>query len=130
MSLIMFFAPQEDRVLRRLMRAAAQRLPHEPIALCRTAEELVEYTLRAACEMSTVVLYAPTDDALATVLPLKDMLRRVRTIIILPDENDVTLARAMQLRPCYLTSANGNMNEVIAVLEKIAQHTVKTRMAG
>jgi hypothetical protein len=127
MHTIIFYVPYETRMLRHLMHAAARRLPQDAVTVCRNAEELVEIILASSSEQSTLVLSTPTDRELSLVLSLKGMLKHVRNILILPDESDETLGKALQLRPCYHMSVNGNLKEVVAVLEKISQH-LKSRV--
>jgi hypothetical protein len=129
MHTIIFFVPNETQWLRRLMHAAAQRLPHDAMTACRTSEELVESILTISSEMSTLVLSTLTRRDLALVLSLKGMLKNVRNILILPDDSSETLSEASPLRSCYHTTVNGNLDDVVAVLEKISQY-MKRRPPG
>lgn len=127
MHTIIFYVPYETRMLRHLMHTAALRLPLDVVTVCRNAEELVEVILTSAPEESTVVLSAATHRELSVIMSLKGMIKNVRNILILPDESDETLKKALLLRPCYHTGINGNFHEVVAVLEKISQH-LKSRL--
>jgi len=122
MHTIIFFVPSETPWLRQLMDEAARRLPQDTMAVCQTAEELIESVLTSFSGATTVVLAMLTHHDLAVAVSLKGMLKSVRNLLILPDDSSEALNQALSLQCCYHTSANQNLHEVVAVLEKISKY--------
>lgn len=122
---IIFFVPEENHMIRQLADAVSRILPNEALRACRTVDELVKILLEAKSDFNTVVLAAPTDRDLSSVLSLKNLLKSLRTIMILSDDSEATLCKALQLRPSYISTVNNDMDEVLAVLTKISQHLKK-----
>ena len=122
MHTIIFFVPTETLQTRHVMEEVAQRLPHDIMTTCRTAEELVECLLTTSSGTCTVVLALLSDRDVRVVLSLKGLLKSVRTLLLLSDDSNETLRRILPLQPCYQTSLTGNLHEVTAVLEKISEY--------
>lgn len=120
MHTIIFFVPSETLWLRQLMDEVARRLPRDTLAVCRTAEELIESVLTSFSGATTVVLAVLTHDDLGAAVSLKGLLKSVRNLLILPDDSSEALNKALSLQCCYHTSANRNQHELVAVLEKIS----------
>jgi hypothetical protein len=103
--------------LKALLEAA---LPRDRVLLCQTLEELTRCLLQPAQGLSAAVLLAHDRGQLNELLTLRNLLRDIRVILILPDRENSTVAQGHTLRPRLLTYADADFTPVVgAVLQKI-----------
>ena len=119
MRVVCYLADSEDpgQRLRELLGAA---LPRDRVLLCQTLEELTRCLLQPAQDLSAAVLLAHNREQLNALLTLRNLLRDIRVILILPDREASTVAQGHTLRPRLLTYADADFTPVVgAVLQKI-----------
>jgi hypothetical protein len=73
---------------------------------------------QAFSEVIGVILIHSQSD-LDEILLLRDVIWSIRTILILPDSNPETVARGHAIRPRFLTFQDGDLNEVVTVLQRM-----------
>jgi hypothetical protein len=73
---------------------------------------------QAFSEVIGVILIHSQYD-LDEILLLRDIIWSIRTILILPDSNPETVARGHAIRPRFLTFQDGDLNEVVTVLQRM-----------
>ena len=67
------------------------------------------------------VLLAASKGQLSELLSLRELLNDVRIILILPDRGRETISQGHLLRPRFLSYADGDLTDVIAVLSKMLE---------
>ena len=65
------------------------------------------------------VLVAKTEEDLGGILSIRDLLRDVRVLLVLPDMGTETVAKGHSLHPRFLSHIDADLTEVAAVLEKM-----------
>ena len=75
--------------------------------------------LRHAFSKIIGVILIHTQHDLAEVLRLRDAIWSIRTILILPDSSPETVACGHSMRPRFLTFQDGDLNEVVTVLQRM-----------
>lgn len=109
--------------------AAGNRLRKsiEPVVSCqhleiqRSIKELSKRLNRFPREIDLAVLFAASKDQLSELLSLRELLNDVRIILILPDRGRETISKGHLLRPRFLSYADGDLTDVIAVLSKMLE---------
>lgn len=76
-----------------------------------------------------VILVANYED-LEAFLAIRDLLDRVRTILILPDRNKDTINKGLALFPRFLTHVDGNFDWVEEVLHKMLSNNNNNNRLG
>jgi len=77
--------------------------------------------LRDADKRNTVVvLLAENQEELARLLVFRDVLAEYRCILILPDASPETISKGHSLYPRFLADIENNLDDVVAVLAKMA----------
>jgi hypothetical protein len=75
------------------------------------------------------VLFAADRQDLANFLSIRDLLEGISIILVLPDNENETIAAGHRLRPRYISYADGNFEDVAAVLikmeEKFSRDTIR-----
>jgi len=90
----------------------------------------VVQNLRGAMQNSTVVLlHAASHDSLDDIMLIREKLGGTRIILILPDEEDDTVAKGHLLRPRFISTVNCDFNNILAVLNKMESNEKSERRA-
>ena len=77
--------------------------------------------LRQPQEMAEMMILCPSNGSeLAALKRVRHLLRDKQIILVLPDGSARTLSNSHALRPRYVTYADGDLNDVAAVVEKMA----------
>lgn len=120
MDSIVFFVPKISPAIEDLLRSTAGRLPRQRLIVCSTTEDLVETLYTLSEEVTAAVLCAGGHKELSLLAGMGELLFNTRSILVLPDRGETTLAAVLPLRPRYFVGENDDMGEVVDVLEKIA----------
>ena len=82
----------------------------------------------------TIVVFRVTDqDDMYKISSIRNLLRRVKLILVLPDDKESTVTRAHELHPCFLNFSDDDNSDLTAVLKKMtknyvhAQNTIERR---
>jgi hypothetical protein len=93
-------------------------LSQENITICHNINTFSRGLRQAFSEVIGVILIHSQSD-LDEILLLRDVIWNIRTILILPDSNPETVARGHAVRPRFLTFQDGDLNEVVTVLQRM-----------
>ncbi|NVM22502.1 MAG: hypothetical protein HWN68_12065 [Desulfobacterales bacterium] len=93
------------------------------VELHRTIDSLSRRLRRPTYDVAVAVLLAATKEDLLDMLSIRDLIRNLRIILVLPDTEDATIAQGHSLRPRFLTYADSNFAEVAGVLNKMLGNT-------
>ena len=82
----------------------------------------LSYRLSQPTDNPTVaILCADRKKDLSEILLIKDLLNSTRVILVLPDREEDTVAKGHSLRPRFLTYADSDFKEIVAVLSKMVR---------
>ncbi len=70
-----------------------------------------------------VVVLAASSKELSAICAIKESFRDARMILIVPDRKKDTISAGHRMYPRYLAYADGNFNDVVAVLEKMVSNS-------
>jgi len=105
----------------RLERVVTGLVPQEKLHVYRTIRELSE-GLRVPMEQAPIaVILAATADELSMIVSLSYLLDDVRSILILPDRQEPTVAIGHSLRPRFLSYKDSDFAAVAAVLTRMME---------
>jgi hypothetical protein len=68
---------------------------------------------------SVALIWNPSKEDLRAILPLQDFLRGVRVLLVLPDQEEDTIALAHRIRPAYITYIDDGISGVVSVLKRL-----------
>ena len=91
------------------------------IEVHRDMESLIRRLRQPRSDLSIAVLFAFTREDLEDILSIRDLLRDLRIIILLPDSEEDTVRKGHTLRPRFLTYANGDLEDVGVVLRRMLE---------
>ena len=84
-----------------------------------TVAELKERLRKPVFDSTVVVIMAADKDDLRGISALRDLVWGRRTILVLPDRDDDTIAIAHSLRPRFVGNYGDDFENVVAVLHKM-----------
>lgn len=91
-------------------------------------EDLSNRLCWPADQYTIIVLLAGNKEDLQNLVAIRHLLSGKSFILILPDRRDGTTAIGHSLGPRFLTYADGNLAEVVAVLEKMIENHKKKNL--
>ena len=91
----------------------------ENIIVAQNMDQLIRILRQPLNGVVAAVLLAGTQNELLDFMPVRDLLLRIPSILILPDHEKETITRGHTLRPRFLTYADGDLSDVGDVFRKI-----------
>jgi hypothetical protein len=128
---LVFYSPTNGSSEERLQRVIESVTPAWEGTVCRTIEDLSERLLQPKNDLAIALLLAEKREDIEGLLPVSNLFRNTRIILIAPDRNKETIAAAHRLRPRLLTYSDSDFADVFTVLAKIiADHHNPNGMGG
>ena len=123
---VLLFQPAFDSVGKRLEQILAPFMSHDSPEIHRTVDSLSARIRQSRHDIAIAVLLAPTTKDLLRLHAIRDLLKDLRIVLILPDSKKTTVSTGHELRPRFLTSVRGDFTDVTAVLEKMLQNILSS----
>lgn len=76
--------------------------------------------MQKALDRRVILFFSYDQDDLAMVLSLKEYLSGSKLVMVLPEMDAKTVKQCLSISPSYMTYAQSDFSDIIAVLEKIA----------
>jgi hypothetical protein len=116
---LVFYSPVSGSPEERLQRVIESVIPAWGGAVCRTIDDLSERLLQPKNDLTIAFLLAAKKEDVVGLLPMSNLFRNTRIILIVPDWDKETIAAAHLLRPRLLTYSDSDFAEVFTVLTKM-----------
>ena len=113
------YANPDDEAAQRARNVVHGLVPKSDTEVCRSVENLSKRLRQPGNGFCLAVLLATSQEDLRDVLALGNLLHDLRIILVLPDRHKDTIAKALTLRPRFLTFADSDFTELSAVLGKM-----------
>jgi hypothetical protein len=116
---LLLYVSVNDGVGKRLQKMIEEIVPKNNLEIYRTIENFSRRFRKPVDNLPiTAVLLASCSEDLVGFLSIRDLLRDVRIILILPDRDEDTIAQGHTLRPRFLSYTDSDFSDIVAVLEK------------
>ena len=122
---VLFFENANNDTGRRFHDEIEARIPEGRKETYRSILELVAGLDRPENRNAILVLLAETRERLGGLLSIREALLEHRSILILPDRDEETIAKGHTLYPRFLTYSDGDFVAVYEVLTRIIEHMRK-----
>jgi hypothetical protein len=123
---LLLYTPVSGGFGGQLQREIEELIPLNDVEVYRSIENLSNRLRQCAHDLSIAVLHAARREDLSDILSIRDLLRDVRIILILPDRDESTVAKGHTLRPRFLSYSDGGFADVFSVLKKcLASYPIK-----
>ncbi|MDY6854982.1 MAG: hypothetical protein SWO11_09815 [Thermodesulfobacteriota bacterium] len=116
---LLFYTTEKEETGERLQKVIDTIVPKGKGETHRTIKSLTQRLRKPRYDSIIAVLMASTREDLYDLLSIRDLLRGISIILILPDRNADTISKGHILRPRFLTYKDSNFGEITAVLGKM-----------
>lgn len=127
---VLLYAAPTHRAGKRLRRIVDQLVTEEHKEFYQSITRLTQRLRRPLGERPIGVFLARDADELATLLSVRDLLRDLRVILVVQGHKEDTLSLAHALCPRYVTYADGDLDDVAAVMGKMMGKHGRDRGVG
>ena len=121
--ILVYYGTLTDRARERLQGVIEGLVPKEELEVYGTIGELARRLRQPVGDVNMAVLLAATWEDLSQILSVCDLLCYVRIMLILPDQEEDTIAKGHSLQPRFVTYADSDFLDVAAVLGKILRRS-------
>jgi hypothetical protein len=117
---LLLYSPVSEGVGEQLRRMIEKLVPKNNVEIYRSVESLSLRLRQPADDLpiAAVLLVARRGD-LTELLSIRDLLRDIRIILVLPDRDEDTIAKGHTFRPRFVSYTDSNFMDVCFVLEKM-----------
>ena len=116
---VLYYSTKIDSAIERLKKAIESVITKEKLEVYSSFDSLSTRLHRPLNGLKIAILLADSDQDLTDFLSLQDLLSELRIILILPDREPSTFARAHILRPRFMTYTDSDFEDIRAVLSKM-----------
>jgi len=113
----------------RLVKKLHDTLNEVDIKVVYSLHDILQSLRKSMINSTVVLLHAASHDILDDILLIREQLEGTRIILILPDEEDDTVAKGHLLRPRFISTVNCDFNNILAVLNKMGSNEKSERRA-
>jgi hypothetical protein len=118
----LLYLPHADTVGERLLCTIEGLAINEKIEIYRRIDSLSQRLREPIYDIDVSILMIPNTKQLSEILLLKEQLRDIKTILILPDRQRNTISSGHKLYPRYISFIDGDFKDIEAVLEKMIKN--------
>lgn len=127
---IVFYIPVRDRRAKRIQEIVEVASLEAESQVFATIKMLAKGIFQPHYPVKMAVLYAPRKKDLQDLLTIRDLLRKVHIILMLPERKESTISRGHILRPGFLTFVYSDLADVGLLLTKMMKTFGKKAGAG
>lgn len=124
-NLLFYASAAEADAGKRLLRMIGTVVPRKMIKIHRTIRGLARRFRRPLADPAIAIIFISCGEELGDIIAIRDLLLGVPLILILPDNNKDTVAKAHSLRPRFLTYTDSDVREVSVVLSRMIERLGK-----
>ncbi|MBM4348459.1 MAG: hypothetical protein FJ106_00985 [Deltaproteobacteria bacterium] len=119
----LLYLPEVGGVADQLKELVEGRIPEENLEVYRSLESLSQRFRQPFDDLGVAVLMTGNYEELKNISSIRDLLRDLQIILVIPDQKEETVALAHQLRPRLLTYIDGDLSMITNVLGKMLNTT-------
>jgi len=127
---VLLYATAENPYGKHLCELISQEFSMDSMTLADTLEQLVVLLKSPASRADCVLLVATDRAELSRLLSVRMLLHEVQIILVLPPAGDDLVVEAHLLRPRFLTFADSDPDDLIAVLRRLRIRTQSRNLCG
>jgi len=113
------YANNMTKMGKRLENKIQEELPGIQLDILNSIEFLSQKLCQPLNRISVIVGLISSSNELMSFIALRALLENIRLILVLPDRGEKMTALGIQLNPSFISYADNNLNDIIAVLKKI-----------
>ncbi len=118
---VLFYSASLKGIGRRFLRIILSHLPQDRIEICRSIAALDSRLHKPLEGLTIAAFHIHGGEELEGLIARRELLADFRTILVLPDSEEITIARGHLLRPRFVVYGDGDLPDASVVLGKMLQ---------
>lgn len=114
---LFIYLPKPGERGEELLRAVAPFISRGSLDVFSDLESFAVRVRQPKDAISIALIWNPTAEDLRAIGAMRDFLMGVRTLLVLPDQDEGTITLAHRIFPTYITYIDEGISEVVSVLE-------------
>lgn len=127
---LLFYIPPSSEAENRLHEVVEMAASTAKVAVYQSMRNFIHRLCRPASRPEAAVLLIKGKEDFLQMVSVRSLLIETPLILILPDRKESTTALGFTFYPRFMTYADGNLQEVEAVLEQMLDNYTKNRYMG
>ena len=115
---LLLYTPVSGEFGEQLQQEIKELISHYEVEVYRNLQSLSHRLRQRADDLLIAVLHAARREDLSDILSIRDLLRDIRIILVLPDRDESTIAKGHTLRPRFLSYSDSDFTDIFSVLKK------------
>ncbi len=124
-SMILLFASQRNRVVETL----ESQLADHKIVRCRSVASMAQRLSKPRHGVEVVLIIVHNSEEMAGISEIKELVRDMRIVMVLPHHDEHMVAWGHQLGPRFIAYADNGYERIGAVLQKMLQVPLRRNAA-
>ncbi|MBA4423327.1 MAG: hypothetical protein C0390_09575 [Syntrophus sp. (in: bacteria)] len=116
---LIVYTPSENELERRFLTLLEMAIPKKKFEIYRSIGEMSARLGMPLSNVKVAVLFAVTREEITRILSLGDLMADVKSILILSDEDNDTMAKVHKLRPRYVAWADCDPIDIVTVTKRM-----------
>jgi hypothetical protein len=113
---VVVYSGESPASIRQIESVVEQVAPEHRVSVCRDLRALRRRLYGSRENLRIAILKAADRNELEGLVLLRDLLSDIRIVLIVPDQDEITVSLAHRLRPRFLARADGDWDEIRMVL--------------
>lgn len=122
---VLFYSASLKGIGKRFLRVILSHVPQDRIEICRSIAALDSRLHMPLDGLTIAVFHIHSGDELEAMIARRELLADFRTILVLPDSEESTIAHGHLLRPRFVVYGDGDLPDASVVLGKMLQGSKK-----
>lgn len=119
---VLFYSATKNGAGKTAQSVVEDRVPKKDLEVYRSIESFSNRFRQFSGDVAAAVLVAESTESLLDLFSIRDLFTDIRIILILPDRQDETVSLGFKLFPRFISYADGNFEDVGAVLQKMVAY--------
>lgn len=115
----LLYLPDDSPLEERLFSVIDDAVPESDFEICRSTEDLAKRLHQAFLDVRVLVLCLEDKAALDEIVSRGELLSNRKNILILPDEETNTMAKAFTLSPSFISWVDSDFSDLGKVLKRM-----------
>lgn len=116
---LLYYRPPQNIAAEKLQFVIESEMPEQRLEIFYSIEGLSERLSQSARGNCTAVILAENITDLENLFTLKNLLRDIRIILVLPDRSEEVISMGYKLHPRFLSYMDSEFSDVAVVLKKM-----------
>ena len=119
-SKFVLYSPYTNSFIRKLTELLDESFPTAQYEVYFRWEALKKRLQLLRQDICSVILIAPTRNALEMTMAIQPLVEGLKVVLVLPDRDGDTIEKAHTFRPRYFTYVDTDFRDIVIVLKKIS----------